>query len=123
MNDSTFIDTLIINKNEKKKTSSKPRMSKIVEKAVILKQLSDLNLGQISLEKVEKIKKVKSEPKCETPRVEPETPRVEPETPIASRIQPTFICKECNITFTSEILFNRHPNTIKHRVALQKQRK
>ena len=116
MSDSTFIDTLIINKNEKKKTSSKPRMSKIVEKAVILKQLSDLNLGQISLEKVEKIKKVKSEPKCETPRVEPETP-------IASRIQPTFICKECNITFTSEILFNRHPNTIKHRVALQKQRK
>lgn len=114
------VDTLIITKADKK---TKPRMSKVVEKAVLLKQLSDLNITpptpRVCAKKGEgeKVKKVKT-PVVETPVVE--IPVVEE---VCSRIQPTFICKECDITFTSQILFNRHPYTIKHRVALQKLKK
>ena len=32
---------------------------------------------------------------------------------------PTFTCTLCNITFTNEILFNRHPQTIRHKIALE----
>ena len=99
------VDTLIITKADKK---TKPRMSKVVEKAVLLKQLSDLNITPPTPRVCEKVKKVKT-PVVETPVVE--IPVVEE---VCSRIQPTFICKECDITFTSQILFNRHPYTIKH---------
>ena len=146
------IEEIIIEKKPRK-----PRMGKIVEKAILLKQLSESDLiptvasvakpdDKISTRE-RKVKVVKIPQGVDTPEIlqDDGTSRVVELKPVPTRAskkklkpvplveivkahsttggtvsKPTFTCTLCNITFTSEILFNRHPQTIKHKIALEK---
>ena len=153
------IEEIIIEKKPRK-----PRMSKIVEKAILLKQLSESDLiptdakaPPVGDDKVatreRKVKAVKilDTPVDGTSRVVEATAESGRSKPVPTRAsasasaskkklkpvplvesvkahsttggtvsKPTFTCTLCDITFTSEILFNRHPQTIKHKIALEK---
>jgi len=124
-----------------KPKSSKPRMSKIVSKAVLLKQISDSKLivnteiptqtlppgacaellpeiiENKSVEQiVKKLKKVKKVDKTS------ETPLSEG-TPLLSRTSliTSYKCDLCNTVFTSKVLYERHPRTIRHKTNLIKE--
>ena len=150
------IEEIIIEKKPRK-----PRMSKIVEKAILLKQLSESDLippDDKVATRERKVKVAKVPQGVETPEIPKDdgTSRVVVQLtdesgrskPVPTRerakkklkpvprcvvesvkahsavggtvSKPTFTCTLCNITFTSEILFNRHPQTIKHKIALEK---
>ena len=137
------IEEIIIEKKPRK-----PRMSKIVEKAILLKQLSESDLiptdakaPPVGDDKVAtRERKVKAVKILDTPVVVEAKPvptrasaskkKLKP-VPLVESVKahsttggtvskPTFTCTLCDITFTSEILFNRHPQTIKHKIALEK---
>ena len=148
------IEEIIIEKKPRK-----PRMSKIVEKAILLKQLSESDLiptdakaPPVGDDKVAtRERKVKAVKILDTPVVVEATAESGRSKPVPTRAsasasaskkklkpvplvesvkahsttggtvsKPTFTCTLCDITFTSEILFNRHPQTIKHKIALEK---
>ena len=117
------IDEIIIEKKPRK-----PRMSKIVEKAVLLKQLSDRDLvpNPVSVPSVVHtvvptpvLEAVESKNKVGTKRTKKIIPTlvvVEPVPTVSGAIsKPTYTCELCNITFTSKTLFTRHPQTIRHK--------
>ena len=153
-----------------KPKSSKPRMSKIVSKAVLLKQISDSKLivnteiptqtlppgacaellpeiiENKSVEQiVKKLKKVKKVDKTRegTPLgitslspLRSETPLSETplsETPLSegtplgitllsrTSLITSYKCDLCNTVFTSKVLYERHPRTIRHKTNLIKE--
>ena len=124
------IDEIIIEKKPRKQ-----RMSKIVQKAVLLKQLSDRDLvPTLPHESVAVVPTaVPTVVPTAVPTVVPtvvEAKRKNNVKNIKSRVVepvptgvcirgsttvPTYTCELCNITFTSQTLFTRHPQTIRHK--------
>ena len=89
-----------------KPKARKPKMSKIVQKAILLRELSQASndVGVVDcLEPVE-VKKVETNvaPKCCVGVV----------VPVITK--KAYHCDLCDITFTSPTLFSRHPQTIRH---------
>lgn len=117
------IDEIIIEKKPRKQ-----RMSKIVQKAVLLKQLSDRDLVPTAVPTavptvvptaVPTIVPTVVEAK-RTTKVKNIKNRVVEPVPTGVCIRgsttvPTYTCELCNITFTSQTLFTRHPQTIRHK--------
>jgi len=114
------IDEIIIEKKPRKQ-----RMSKIVQKAVLLKQLSDRDLVPHTLPPavptvvptvvptaVPTVVEAKRKNKGKNRVVEPVPTGV---CIRGSTTVPTYTCELCNITFTSQTLFTRHPQTIRHK--------
>lgn len=100
----------------KPKRVYKPRMSAVVSKAVLYKQLSEADLT-----------KPLPPPKIEVPttnvveHVEEQVQEaVIPKTkPVSGKVV-IGRCNDCCIDFTSELLFKRHLGTIKHKLTLHK---
>ena len=96
----------------KPKRAYKPRMSAVVSKAVLYKQLSEADLT-----------KPLPPPKIEVPTtnvVEHVEEAVIPKTkPVSGKVV-IGRCIDCFIDFTSELLFKRHLGTIKHKLTLHK---
>jgi len=125
-----------------KPKSSKPRMSKIVSKAVLLKQISDSKLiptptlppgacaetvaqapegldprtDEIAPKKIvsKKVKKVRSKV---VEIITPSVSCVVGETVLIT----SYKCDLCNTVFTSKVLYERHPRTIRHKTNLIKE--
>jgi hypothetical protein len=132
------------------KKPRKPRMSSVVSKAVLLKQMSDADMLKENVEiVVEKTpvpvideilpptssaKQVKKSKKVVTPPPSPEivdehrhpvldplssaeriviTPLSRPEVVVSEIVGE---CALCNCKFKSKVLFNRHPQTLKHKL-------
>jgi hypothetical protein len=134
---------------KKPKTSTKPRMSKIVSKAVLLKQISDSKIivdhviidpppqavasadVKITIieETTEQVLKPQSVKTCSVARktkvreIVPLSGTTPPSVvPIDSLVSITsYKCDLCNTVFTSRILYERHPRTIRHKTNLIKE--
>ena len=130
----------------------KPKLQKVVEKALLLRELSDTALtGILPIVAAEVIveKKVKQEPLAADVVVEPKfldlaetilnvpnkvkIPRVRkvesqptptpPPTPTPTPeviVKQIYHCSLCDVKFTSTILFERHPRTIRHKMNEQR---
>ena len=105
----------------KPKRVYKPRMSAVVSKAVLYKQLSEADLvpkielpPKISIEQFVEIEAVVEQvvEAIEEAIISP--PTVKPIKVVVGR------CSDCCIDFTSELLFKRHLGTIKHKLTLHK---
>ena len=102
----------------KPKRVYKPRMSAVVSKAVLYKQLSEADLvpkielpPKINVVEIEAV--VEQVVEClEEAVISP--PTVKPVKVVVGR------CNDCCIDFTSELLFKRHLGTIKHKLTLHK---
>ena len=117
---STVIEEIVIKKPRA------PRMSKIVSKAVLLKQLSEQNLLQATplLTGSEALK----ENSCADKLNETVLEVVKEVDPVKDVVKPVQIsitsykCQLCNTVFTSKTLYERHPRTIKHLTNVVKER-
>lgn len=127
------------------KKPRKPRMSNVVSKAVLLKQMSDADIlsSTSKEEKVEIVvektpvplsrpeavideiltptfsaKQVKKSKKVVTPPPSPEIVLSRPEAVLDPLSSEKFVgeCALCNCKFKSAVLFTRHPNTLKHKL-------
>lgn len=133
---------------KKPKPSTKPRMSKIVSKAVLLKQISDSKIivdhviidpppqavasadVKITIieETTEQVLKPQSVKTCSVARktkvreIVPLSGTPSSVVPIDSLVSITsYKCDLCNTVFTSRILYERHPRTIRHKTNLIKE--
>ena len=129
-----------------KPKSSKPRMSKIVSKAVLLKQISDSKLivnteiptqtlppgacaellpeiiENKSVEQiVKKLKKVKKVDKTSEGTPLGITLLSEGTLLGITSLITSYKCDLCNTVFTSKVLYERHPRTIRHKTNLIKE--
>ena len=107
----------------KPKRAYKPRMSAVVSKAVLYKQLSEADLT-----------KPLPPPKIEVPTTNVLTPALPTGLAVVEHVEEAVIpktkpvsgkvvigrCIDCFIDFTSELLFKRHLGTIKHKLTLHK---
>ena len=105
----------------KPKRVYKPRMSAVVSKAVLYRQLSEADLvpkielpPKISIEQFVEIEAVVEQvvEAIEEAIISP--PTVKSVEVVVGR------CSDCCIDFTSELLFKRHLGTIKHKLTLHK---
>ena len=115
----------------KPKRAYKPRMSAVVSKAVLYKQLSEADLvPKIELPPTARIDTivgveavVEAVIECLHTSALPTGLAVE-EAQISPKNKPVKIivgrCSDCCIDFTSELLFKRHLGTIKHKLTLYK---
>ena len=132
---------------KKPKPSTKPRMSKIVSKAVLLKQISDskiivdhviidpppqavasadvkITIIEETTEQVLKPQSVKTAVarKTKVREIVPLSGTPSSVVPIDSLVSITsYKCDLCNTVFTSRILYERHPRTIRHKTNLIKE--
>ena len=104
----------------KPKRAYKPRMSAVVSKAVLYKQLSEADLvPKIELPPAARIDTIVGveavvEAVIECLEEAQISPNNKPVKIIVGR------CNDCCIDFTSELLFKRHLGTIKHKLTLHK---
>lgn len=133
METKSIIDDIVVEKKTRK-----PRLSKIVDKAVLLKQLSDINLTSSDpivpeIPKLVRKKSVKHVTPPITPPVSPVPVSPVPvlhvseedttpcgttpceTTPCGTVVKTVYRCELCSVAFTSKTLFERHPRTIKHK--------
>lgn len=104
------------------KKARKPRMSNIVSKAVLLKQMSDSNLEVESMHEVP-TSSIPDLPIVSVPVEVPivEVPPVEvPPVEIRQKSIAIYRCELCDVNFKSDILFKRHPTTHRHISKLQR---
>ena len=116
---STVIEEIVIKKPRA------PRMSKIVSKAVLLKQISEQNLLQnVPLTiKTDNCADKLNETVLEV--VKEVAPKSVVEEDVVKPVQisiTSYKCELCNTVFTSKTLYERHPRTIKHLTNVVKER-
>lgn len=130
----------------KKPRTAKPRMNKIVEKAVLLKQISDskiicpmevpssgtiISCPSVSEDIIEEIFTPKPDKTKAVKKVTTESGRSKQASGESStKILPvdgsdtisitSYKCDLCGIVFTSKVLYDRHPRTIRHKTNLIK---
>ena len=106
---------------------TKPRMSKIVTKAVLLKQISDSKI--IGEPDIIEIRPSTSEDIIEEVFTPKPTKKIKavptvvpsPVPPSSDTISITsYKCDLCDTVFTSKVLYERHPRTIRHKTNLIK---
>ena len=134
---------------KKPKPSTKPRMSKIVSKAVLLKQISDSKIivdhviidpppqavasADVKITIIEETTEQVLKPQSVKTAVARKT-KVREIVPLSGTTPPSgscavdslvsitsYKCDLCNTVFTSRILYERHPRTIRHKTNLIKE--
>jgi len=106
----------------KPKRAYKPRMSAVVSKAVLYKQLSEADLvPKIELPPTARIDTIIGVEALVSPASGEQVVECLEEVVISKPIKVVVgRCSDCCIDFTSELLFNRHLGTIKHKLTLHK---
>ena len=107
----------------KPKRAYKPRMSAVVSKAVLYKQLSEADLvPKIELPPTARIDTIIGVEALVSPAIGEQVVEQLQEAVISPKPVKVVVgrCSDCCIDFTSEFLFKRHLRTIKHKLTLHK---